>query len=363
MSNILSKSPYIVSVGGASVIGGKVEIFLYKQGAGVPTLPQYTLSKLSPASNVNTVYFDVAPYVNEFITNKVCSINSSTLNLNTSIELYCNVRVKRYTLIGTTYALVDTVNYYGFKGYVEQKDSINSDYGDYLLDQKTYYYHYNSLYNSTSIPAGDLTIFNSYSGAYPPSYSIEYRYTNLKTGSVYANLITDLSPLSQWKTIYRVHPAYWADGNKLELYDVINSVVLATYYFKPLEECRYSPVTLDFINKYGAWQREFLFKNSTDSINTESKSYKNYRAIPTTFNAQESLVTTFNSNGNETIKCNTGFVEEDFKGTIKQLLLSDRILINNRPATITTNQIELQKNINNKLINYALDFTFSNPII
>ncbi len=43
MSIILTKSPYIVEVSGTSVVGGKVEIFLYKQGSSVSTLPQYTL--------------------------------------------------------------------------------------------------------------------------------------------------------------------------------------------------------------------------------------------------------------------------------------------------------------------------------
>lgn len=357
MSIILTKSPYIIEVTDPSLEGGKVEIFLYKQGTTISTLPQYTLSKLSPASNVDSVYFDVAPYVNEFLTSKVYTINSSTLDLDTNIELYCNVRIKRYTLVASTYTLIDSVNYYGFKGYLEQKDSINSDYGNYLLDQKTYYYHYNSSKTYATLPAGDLNVFNSFTLGDP---NLGFIYTNLKTAATVTNSI---DTYQGWRNIYRVYPAYWADGNKLEIYNYDTSTYVATYYFKPLEECRYSPVTLDFINKYGAWQREFLFKNSTDSINTESKSYKNFRAIPTTFNAQESLVTSFNTNGSETIKCNTGFVEEDFKGTIKQLLLSDRILINNRPATITTNQIELQKNINNKLINYALDFTFSNPII
>jgi hypothetical protein len=360
MNILLSKSPYIVEVSGTGVVGGKVEIYMWKQNQSVPSTPQYTLSKLSPASNVNTVYFDVSPYVNEFISNKVCSINSSTLNVDTAIELYTNVQVISYKLIGTTYTLIDVFDFSGFKGY--GMNGININPLPYLLDQKTYYYHFDSTKTYDTLKAGDITVYNTYN--FDDFYfNLSYKYTNLKTGVNYTNTINDGSFVSKWKNIYRVYPSYWADGNKLEIIDNDTSVVVATYYFKPLEECRYSPVTLDFINKYGAWQREFLFKNSTDSINTESKSYKNYRAIPNVYSEQESLVTTFNSNGNETIKCNTGFVEEDFKATIKQLLLSDRVLINNRPATITTNQIELQKNINNKLINYALDFTFSNPII
>jgi hypothetical protein len=354
MSIILSKSPYIVEVGGTSVIGGKVEVFIWKQGSAIPTSPQYTLSKLSPASNVNTVYFDVAPYVNEFITNKLYTVNSTTTLLALPIENYCNVKIIAYKLVGSTYTSISLSQSHGLKGYSYQTDGINVSYNYFLLDEKTYYYHYDSAKTYDTLPAGDLTFYIN-----EDYISIKFKYTNLVSGSI--TNVTSTS-FGTWKKIARVLPSYWSSGNKLEIFDD-GDVLLATYYFKPISECRYSPVTLDFINKYGAWQREFMFKNSTDFINTESKSYKNFRAVPTTFNAQESLVTTFNSNGNETIKCNTGFVEEDFKGTIKQLLLSDRILINNRPATITTNQIELQKNINNKLINYALDFTFSNPII
>ena len=356
MSNILSKSPYIIEISDTGVVGGKVEIFLYKQGVTISTLPQYTLSKLSPASNVTKVFFDVAPYINEFITNKACSINSSTLDVSTDIELYTNVRIKRYKLVATTYTLIDTVNYYAFKGY--GLNGINIDPSTFLLDQKTYYYHYDSSKTYDTLKAGDLTVFNT--STFSDDTSLSFKYTNLRTGANVTNTI--LGTVRSWKNIYRVLPAYWADGNKLEMISDLTSVI-ATYYFKPIEECRYSPVTLDFINKYGAWQREFLFKNSTDSLNVESQSYKNYRTTPNVYNEQESLLSTFNTNGNESIKTNTGWVTEDFKDNIKQILLSDRILINNRPATITTKQVDLQKNINNKLINYALDFNFSNPLI
>lgn len=360
MNILLSKSPYIVEIGGTGVVGGKVEIYMWKQNQSVPSSPQYTLSKLTPASNVTKVFFDVAPYINEFITNKACSINSSTLNVDTAIELYTNIQVISYKLIGTIYTLIDVLDFSGFKGY--GLNAINVNPLPYLLDQKTYYYHYDSSKTYDNLKAGDITVYNTYN--FDDFYfNLSYKYTNLKTGVNYTNTINDGSVFSKWKNIYRVYPAYWADGNKLEIIDNDTSTTVATYYFKPIDECRYTPVTLDFINKYGAWQREFLFKNSTDSINVESQSYKNYRTTPNVYSEQESLVTSFNTNGNESIKCNTGWVAEDFKDNLKQILLSDRILINNRPATITTKQVDLQKNINNKLINYSLDFNFSNPLI
>lgn len=357
MNIILSKSPFIVQVSATGLIGGKVEIYMWSASETEPTLPQYTLSKLSPASNVTTVNFDVAPYINERLSSNVYTINSSTVDLNTNRSLYTNVRIVKYKLVGTTYTSVTDIYYTAFKGYLEQKDGINTYYSKFLLDQKTYYYHYDSSKTYNTLKAGDITVNNI-----PPfgSVGLRYIYTNLRTGATVTNTITTGG---DWKNIYRVYPSYWADGNKLEIFDIDLNLNVAVYYFKPLEECRYTPVTLDFLNKYGAWQREFLFKNSTDSINVESQSYKNYRIDPYYFNEQESLVTSFNTNGNESIKTNTGWVDENFKDTIKQILLSDRILINNRPATITTKQVDLQKNINNKLINYSLDFQFSNSII
>ena len=162
MSILLSKSPYIVEVSGTGVIGGKVEIFLWKQNETIPALPQYTLSKLSPASNVNKVFFDVAPYVNEYITNKSCSINSSTLNVNTAVELYTNVYILNYKLVGSTYTLVNALELSGFKGYGYQTEGINLDPLPYLLDQKTYYYHYDTAKTYDTLKAGDITVYNTY---------------------------------------------------------------------------------------------------------------------------------------------------------------------------------------------------------
>ena len=67
----------------------------------------------------------------------------------------------------------------------------------------------------------------------------------------------------------------------------------------------------------------------------------------------------FNTNGMETISVNSGYVNEDFSSNIKQLLMSERILIDNKPAVCKTKSLELMKNINNHMINYSLEFEFA----
>ena len=308
MSRIFAKSPYIIEINEASQVGAKVEIYLKNGSGSYPTDPSYTLSKLISSSNSTNCYFDIAPYINNFITHKSYTVNVSTVPNYLDTDQYCYARIKRYKLI----------------------------------TPGTYYY-------DPSLSAGDLIV--------ETTTDWTFTYTNLITAASH----TDTVPEGTLQA-YRVKSSYLSAGNKLEIRN-ISGVLQYTYYFKPKELNKYTTVTIDFINKFGAWQREFLIGASNDSLNVTNLEYKSYRAAETTFNAQEDLTKILNVNGTETIKTNTGWVEEGFKETIKQILLSDRILINNRPVKITTKQVELQKNINNKLINYPLEFQYTNSII
>ena len=67
----------------------------------------------------------------------------------------------------------------------------------------------------------------------------------------------------------------------------------------------------------------------------------------------------FNANGKETIRCNSGWVTEGYSSTIKEIMLSEKILVNSKPAKISTKQMEMQTSLNNKNINYLLEFEFA----
>ena len=71
----------------------------------------------------------------------------------------------------------------------------------------------------------------------------------------------------------------------------------------------------------------------------------------------------FNVNGTESIKVNSGFVNDDYAETIQQLMLSERILVDGKPAKLKSNAIEKQKQLNTKMINYQLEFAFAYDII
>jgi hypothetical protein len=167
---------------------------------------------------------------------------------------------------------------------------------------------------------------------------------------------SELYPVSTsgWYTIPRIS----GDLTTLRIYNSAQSTLYASWTFTPICEPKYTPVVIDFINKYGAWQREFFFKASKTNIAIESNDY-NVMQSSSNFDVLQGQKRSFNTNGMETISVNSGYVNEDFSSNIKQLLMSERILVDNKPAICKTKSLELMKNINNHMINYSLEFEFA----
>ena len=343
MANIFARSPYIVRIAQSTQVGSKLEIFLSPTTFG--GTPTYTLSKLIPSpTNIDTLY-DVSPYIREYIKFNLCAAGGNSAVTNPTNERV-NVQLKLYWYNGTTYAQVGaTQTHIAFDGYTYYEDLYNKDLGNYGLDAGNYYYN----------PISDAGKIRVTTGA-----SFTARYTNLSTA-----VVTSLAVSSSTFDIPRVRTANVNEGNKVEILNGA-SAVQATWYFYPLEECKYTPVIIDFVNKYGAWQREFFFKASTDNFNVENTEYNLMQTsqFPTTFySGLEGQRKTFNTNAKKSIKVNTGWVAQTWSEVLKQIMLSERILIDNKPAKINTKSTELFKHINTKQINYSLDFEFAYDVI
>jgi hypothetical protein len=334
---IRARSPYIISINEASQVSTRIELFISATTFSVT--PQYNLSKAIPASNAPTTYYDIAPYIREYFDHTVYS-NITTLTSSYGSVQKLNVRVKRYKTVGTTESLIDTTDYIATDGYTEFANGVNYSGGNYLLDQKTYYYHSGSN-------AGFILVY--------ANSNDKIRWTDTE-GVLYLSSSLGFG----W---YYVPRCYNSRFTEPWIVEVINSsnVVQATWTFYPVEECLYTPVKVDFINKHGAFQREFFFKASNDNIEVTNKDYNLMQ--PYNYSLTGGQRTTYNQNGKQSIKVNSGWVEEDFKDNLKQLMLSEKVLVDEKPAILKTKSIELNKSINTKQINYSLDFEFAYDLI
>ena len=347
MANIFARSPYIIRIAESGQSGSKVELFISNTTSFSAT-PQYTLSKLIPASNNIETLYDISSYIQEFISHSACSTSGDTQAV-TPTRQYANVRVKRYKLVAGVYSATATnaqVDYKAFNGYGYYEDNVNYDLGDYGLNGFINHYYLPTEY------AGKIRINV---GA---NFTVVYE--NLSTGTP-TTLV--LGATANVFDIPRVRTANVNEGNIVTIYNA-SSVAQTSYTFFPIEECKYTPVIIDFVNRYGAWQREFFFKASNDNFSVENTEYNLMQTFTTvssvtTYNALEGQRKVFNANGKKSIKVNTGWVAEAWKEVLKQIMLSERILIDSKPAKINTKSTELFKHINTKQINYSLEFEFT----
>jgi hypothetical protein len=184
------------------------------------------------------------------------------------------------------------------------------------------------------------------------------KYTDVKTLNVF-QLSLDTNTVYD---IAKVHPPFTDFGNKVEILDG-DEVVQDTYYFLPQCECKYEVITCDFVNRWGGWQREFFYKASTESVEMSNTQYKLNPTNFPNYNLYEGQTKNFNTNAKRSIKVNTGWVEENYKVTIEEMLLSETIRINGLPAVLKTKSVEKFKSINTKTINYQMEFEMAYDVL
>jgi len=354
MANIFCRSPFIIEIDEANQIETKVELYIWNGTGAAPAFPNYKLSKIIPSLSNRATFYNISPFIKEFIQHVYFQNNYNVGNDGLYFKEWCNVLVKKFKKLTNTFTQVGAdLSYYSFDGYTLFTEGYNKDLGNFLLDQKTYYYYYDPSAVLASEPlkrAGSVTWY-AVAGQ-------KLRWTELNTGLSTTSTI----PTSAVITSFRVYQPYYDNGNVMEILDASNNVLWSAT-FRPKTECEYTPVVCDFINRYGAWQREWFFKRTTNNIEVTNSEYNLLPSGLPNYNVLEGQQKVFNTAYKETITVNTDWVSEDFSENIRQLMTSERILLDNRPVKINTKSTELFKQIDTKMINYTLTFEYAHDII
>ena len=370
-----ARTPFLVQVNETGQTGSKVELFISLTST-FPSAPTYTLEKNNPSSTNNVTRYNVTPFVREFISNTYQNIRTlpSPATLTPS-GASAYIQIKRYKNVSGTYTLLDTRTYRSFDGYRAYTDSG----GLAVLPWNNEVSTYNSAFPLFQYPSGMTFYYPKTSDTTVPSGLLSPGYFTAFLGvSAYVKYVslanptnfetTNIDAVNQrycdipyiWQSATTPSSNYYTAGNRVEFYSP-SDVLLQSFTFKPLAECRYTPVTIDFINKLGGWQRVFFFKASIDKITTTSEDYNFLTAVPVVnqWTISDGQTRQMNRNARRKITVNSGSVDENFKFIIEQLMLSERIMVNNLPAKILTNDADLFKIVNKKDLNYTLDFEYA----
>ena len=139
-----------------------------------------------------------------------------------------------------------------------------------------------------------------------------------------------------------------------------------------LEECKYEPKKVTFVNKYGALQDMIFFKKSVEKMNVTKESYKsNILDSNYVYSSSNHVYRDFNVVGKESVTLSSGFLNEEYNEVFKQMMLSEKVWVTNvvnsvaqvLPINVKTSNITYKTSLNDKLVEYTFDFDNSFNVI
>lgn len=304
LTKIFVRSPYKIIINQLGQTASLIEVYAWNEGTIEPTIPQWVANKVALSLSQTLNQYNISEYAKEYIEN-ISPINAIGVESTTN---WCYLRVKTFATINDVEIQVDDLLFVCLYGY-----------NDYLLG-------YNQTNNNKQILLSDNT--NRQIDVNQP---------------MYVN--------------------YWLDAGDYTINDapftafqngIYSFIAQGTELCEPI----YDVVVCQFINRFGGWETLHFFKNSTYTNSAENEKYNllpdNYNYNP--LRPQKQI---FNTKGKRTLRVNTGFVNESFKEVLTQLLFSETILVDNKPAILTTQSIEEKTRVRDRNINYELEFEFA----
>ena len=327
MKKIFIRSPYFIEIDEAAQTTGKVELYIWNKESTKPSVPNYTLSKSVPSTNQNKLSWNVANYAKEFI-KPVSPVVVSSPTEESDLT-WCYMQVISYS---------DDVE-------------VNDETFVCLNGYTTYSGGYNYSTTDDIVPLTNINI-KALRGVTAPYINVFVDSNDYNWSGDIDNFFSATTD-GMWKLPVDFDTyQFGVDGSPTDFY----------YYSEELCEPKYTPVTCTFVNRYGGWQFLTFFKNSTEAIETE---YKEFSMLPSNidYNVLQGQRRRFNHQGKQSIKCNTGWVPENYFELIQDLLLSEVVLLNGKPAVVKSKSSEKKTSLNNKVINYEIEFEYNYGLI
>ncbi len=130
-----------------------------------------------------------------------------------------------------------------------------------------------------------------------------------------------------------------------------------------IEECKYDPYKVTFVNKFGALQDLWFFKRTNEVLTTKTEKFKRNIVVGGCYDTSRHQQKILTKNGSEKLTLNTGFYPEEYNEVFKQMQLSEDcwIEINSQtlPINVSSSSLNYKTHLNDKLINYTIEIDFA----
>jgi hypothetical protein len=328
MKKIFIRSPYFIEVNEVGQTSAKIEVFLWNKGTTEPTTPNYTLTKAVPSPTQTDIAWNVSNFAKEFI--KPIAPVSVSVPTEEDVNTWCYMRVASYS----DDELVDEEDFVCLNGYTNYSGG------------------YNQSDVATVVPLVNTNIkLTTFSGFSYIDVWIEDNTDFVWRGNDEYFFTPESEGL--WKLPYNYDPydlSYEGGEN------------IFTIQTEKLCETKYTPVICTFINRFGGWQYLTFFKASSSGIDVKSKDY-NLLPSSINYNPLQGQKQRFNFQGTQKIKCNTGWVDENYSELIQDLMLSEVVLLDNKPAVVKSQSFDIKTHLKDRNINYEIEFEYNYGLI
>ena len=341
MAKINVRSPYFINLATTNLTSAKLELDIYTGEANTDwqDAPQYTLNSTAINAKVN---FEIAELIKDYITALFDgSFPTPSVTTSEATTIYVDYRVTE-TINTTAQTPVDVLGNRAFYGYGYFEDGANPVLDKFVLQSNTTILKNTNA--TVTIPV-DNTI----------ATSLVWKYQGSTVSTIAIPSQTDIQDQITYVTNtgnFNVDQAEISTGPKS-----------LTINIDSYEKCKYSPIKLTFINKFGAYQEIWMFANSILSMATNEERYKSNILTNGTYNTYDPQIKLLTKNANQTLKLNSDYYPESYNEVFRQLFLSEKVWIDYEGQTLGVNieskQITYKTSLTDSLINYTIDVSFA----
>ena len=373
MAKINVRSPYFINLSTTNLTSATLEIQIYIGAVNTSwqSSPQYTLTSTAVGAKVN---FEIAELIKDYIPAAFNGTypNSSVASDDDYTTVYVDYRVTEY-ISSVAQTPVDTLGVRAFYGYGYFEDGANPQLLQGYLQSNTTILKPDD--NALKVPVDNE---NTNSVAFFYNNEQIYSWTpgvNLKIQDQIQYVSTASADVDNYRERVEASGGTFEDNACIQsflrnetIYPVDEVIIdgvegITVLRVENIQECKYTPYKLTFINKFGVYQDIYFFKNSKLAMSTNEEMYKSNILTNGTYNTYDAQKKLLTKNGNQRLTLNSGYYPESNNEVFRQLFLSEKVWIEYKSktlgVTIESKNIDYKTSLTDSLINYTVDLSFA----
>jgi hypothetical protein len=377
---INTRSPFFIKVSDSTLDTAKLELYIYEGTKNTTNLApdlKYTIEKSELEGN-NIIVFEISELVRDYIETKYDGeYDSYTVWVNPVITA-----TNEFGLTITSPTITPSVSsqFIATEGYGYFEEGANPDFDEGLMMSEGTIYRVND--RSVNIPVsaettnsiafrlnGDTISSVTISDNDNTNQKIQYIASDSNsTADSYKERVLEAGGVFEYNRCLEAFEEAVDIGAVDEVYiNYTNDTETRTKILKvkTFDCSKYEPIRVTFVNKYGALQDLYFTRRSNESINITSQDFKAsvFDFTSLSYDQTAHQQRTLNLVGKESVTLNTDYIDESCNEHIKQLMLSEQIWMTRLtdeekivPLKLKSNSLELKKRVNDRLVQYTMQF-------